>query len=390
LLGSLLFVSTISACEHQPPRAAPAAPPAAPTAEKASVNPEAPSDPALALPAVERARIEYALASAQLLAQDWPWMRADETCVLLLAPSVQWVINCQNPPPTSGAIDAPLLGRPVYANASTTALLGGQSVPVSALIQAVPAVADVGLPGVSPAAGGGDAPWLIVSSLDALIAHHPAFNAETSTEEWLSIVLHEFFHTRQLLAPSFGSTLAEMKAQTLEPGRLEKAFKEDSAYRALVEREYRLLSDAAARDAALTSDAARAVLAQWKELYDERKAHLLRSGGEPLQRADVVFTYVEGTARYAEAMFLGDPRFHAALPLTGDPHFNGFRGWSTSYAGLSQHTLIARYFYSIGLHLGLLLDRVDGTWKARVSEAPDWIIGIASEAAATGKRTSAR
>ena len=58
--------------------------------------------------------------------------------------------------------------------------------------------------------------------------------------------------------------------------------------------------DAAARGDALTPDEARRTLGQWTALHEQRRACLQRLGGEPLARADVILTYVEGTARYVE------------------------------------------------------------------------------------------
>lgn len=336
----------------------------------------------LELPPVERARLEYALESAKLLTQDWPWMAADQTCVLLIAPRVQWVLNCPTAPEKFREVGTALSGKPVYAHAGDTISFNGQSMPTDAFVRALPAIANVALPGDVKADVGKDDAWIVASSLDALIGSHPAFNSGTTTEEWLSIFLHEFFHTRQLLVPSFRPTLVEMKSGKLDPAALEKTFKEDAAYRASLQHEYHILSSAAARDDALTREAARGALAQWLPAYLQRRAHLQSLGGEALVRADVTFTYVEGTARYVETHFLSDPRFHAATSLPLDSHFDGYRSFSRpGYEGLAQRKMGARYFYALGMHLGLILDHVEPDWKRRVSEQPEWIIGLAREVA---------
>jgi hypothetical protein len=332
---------------------------------------------------VERARLAYALDSAKLLGQDWPWLRADATCVLLIAPQVQWIVNCPTAPESFAQVGEPLLGRPVYASASDTIESGGQQVPSSAFIAAMPATADVPLPGDSTKGLAPETPWIIASSLDGLIGAHPAFGEGTSTEEWLSIFLHEFFHTRQFLLPSFRPMLVEMKSGKVDAGALESLFKSDAGYRALVEREYAALAAAAARDAALTPDAARDVLQSWSWMYAERRAQLQKLGGEAFVRADLVLTYVEGTARYVEAAFMSDTRFHSALPLGADPHYQDFRAAAArpGYLGLVQRKLGPRYYYAVGMHLALVLDRADPTWKKRVSEDPEWIVSLARAAA---------
>lgn len=388
-LASLLWLVS-AACQPSSPPPTGATPPVPPMPAGAaprvaqSLAPAAPApDFALALPSVERARLEYALDSAKLIGQDWPWLRADETCVLLIAPHVQWIVNCPTAPEAFARVGEPLLGRPVYASASDTIESGGKSIPSAAFIAAVPATADVPLPGDSTKGLARETPWIIASSLDGLIGAHPAFGSDTSTEEWLSIFLHEFFHTRQFLLPSFRPTLVEMKSGKLDAGALERLFKDDAGYRALVEREYAALAAAAAREAALTPDAAREVLQSWGSMYTERRAQLQELGGESFVRADLVLTYVEGTARYVEAVFLSDRRFHSSLPLQADPRYQDFRPFSAKpgYQGLVQRKLGPRYYYAIGMHLALVLDRADPAWKKRVSEAPEWIVSLARDMA---------
>lgn len=99
--------------------------------------------------------------------------------------------------------------------------------------------------------------------------------------------------------------------------------------------------------------------------------------------ADLVLTYVEGTARYVEAEFLSNSRFHSALPLAADPHFQDYRPFSSKqgYEGLVQRKMGPRYYYSLGMHLALVLDHADPTWKTHVSEEPEWLIGLASATA---------
>lgn len=187
--------------------------------------------------------------------------------------------------------------------------------------------------------------------------------------------------------PSFASTWQDMLNGTLDPAVLERLFKEDDAYRKLVEAEYQVLVAAAARDAALTVDDARRALATWRTANDARRAHLEEKGGAALIRADAAFTYIEGTGRYTEVKFLSEPRLHPARPLTGDPQFRGFASFpqAQGYEGLVQRKLGARYYYAIGMHLALVLDRAQPDWKASVADTPEWIVGLARGQAAPSR-----
>lgn len=216
--AATLYWLVLGACQPSPHARVPATPEATMPQSVQSPVPVPPPTPAaaaenvaLALPDVERARIEYALDSAKLIAQDWPWLRADATCALLIAPKLQWVVNCATPPDSFQAVGAPLLGKPVYAHAGDSISMGGQAIPTAAFIAAMPATADVPLPKETTTALTPDTPWIIASSLDGLIGVHPAFGTDTSTEEWLSVFLHEFFHTRRSGARSMKSGVPSLK-----------------------------------------------------------------------------------------------------------------------------------------------------------------------------------
>jgi len=61
------------------------------------------------------------------------------------------------------------------------------------------------------------------------------------------------------------------------------------------------------------------------------------------------------------------PPFTRLCPSQPTRTFRNYRPFSAKqrYEGLVQRKLGARYFYSIGMHLALVLDRADPTWKAR-------------------------
>jgi hypothetical protein len=262
-------------------------------------------------------------------------------------------------------------------------------VAVSDFIQALPATVDLPLPGGDSIRGGHE-PWILVSSLDALASAHPGFKAGTPSEKWVAVFVHEFFHTRQLSRPDLLPTLQQVKGKGLDTETLEQAFIKDLDYRALVKHERDILANAAAQNDALTATAARRALAEWSAAYEKRRAHLHHLGGDPLVQTDLVLTYVEGTARYVEARFLQDVRFHPSQPLRGDPSFQNYQPYSTKsgYEGLTQTAVDPSYWYCIGMHLGLVLDRAAPDWKMRVIDQPDWLIGLARRIAAESPRAA--
>jgi hypothetical protein len=344
-------------------------------------QPVTPPDP---LPAVELARLRYVFLALDSFSKEWPWLATDRTCVFLIGSETQWVVNCDAPPANDFETLASVFrGRAVYGRRGGTFDMNGDELSAAAFIRSTPATASVPIPASQGLAATAN-PWILVSTIDALIAFHPAFGPDTTTEEWMGVFVHEFFHTRQLLEPHFSQNFPDVITGALDRDALVALYESNVAYRAAVEQEYALLV-AAAANPEMSGAEARSVLRKWANLHAKRQK-LLRppAQGEHLQRADVVYTYVEGVARYVENRFLVDAAYHPAASVAGDPRFSRFNAHEhKGYEGMMSRKLGPRYFYALGMHLALLLDRIAPDWKQRVHAEPDLLIGLALKLLAT-------
>jgi hypothetical protein len=343
-------------------------------AERSSPSNESPPPPAL--PALQRARLDYLFDAAGLLAHDWPLMSGADICVLLLAEAQQWVVNCDEAPATGFArLSDDFRGHPVFGRNGGTFASAGRELSTPELLAVMPAAAHVEAPGARSSDLPARHAWLLLGSLEGLTQYHAAFRGST-TEEWLSVAMHEFLHTEQLRVPGFADDLRLINAHAIDPAALTALYTKERAYRARVEREYALLVQAVSH-ASLTPSAAQAALRAWLGLYRKRRADLAaRTDGAALVRSDSLFTYLEGVARYAESSFLVNAAQHPPGSISGDDRFHGFAKWAGGgYAEMPNRQLDAQYYYALGFHLGLLLDRVDPTWKRSVHDEPDWLVG---------------
>jgi hypothetical protein len=351
----------------------------------ARVSPDSPPLAAVELPALQRARLDYLFEAAKLLARDWPLLAGADACVLLLAPTVQWVVQCDEAPAANFArLPGTFRAHPVFARNGGTFAAAGKQLSTPELLAVMPAAAHVDAPGASSTDLPSRHAWLLLGSLEGLIQYHAAFR-QSSTEEWLSVAMHEFLHTEQLRVPGFANELRLINTHALDPAPLAALYAGDRAYRALVDREYALLLAAVTRPSPPPS-AARTALRAWLALYRKRRANLgARPDGAKLVRSDSVFTYLEGTARYAESVFLVNTAQHPLGSIAGDDRFHGFVNWAGGgYAQMPNRQIEAQYYYALGFHLGLLLDRIDPTWKRTVHEDPDWLIGSVTRLSAAG------
>jgi hypothetical protein len=146
----------------------------------------------------------------------------------------------------------------------------------------------------------------------------------------------------------------------------------------MLEAELAVLTDELARqdvDAART----RAALQAWNERYAARRSYLVsRPNGAELVRLDVLFCYIEGLARYVEGVYLVDARYHLHDDSRIDPTFKNFSGFEDrGYTGMPSRQMSSEYYYALGMHIALLLDRLTPEWVHTVHATPDWLVGTA-------------
>ncbi|MGE0790772.1 MAG: hypothetical protein AB7S26_34175 [Sandaracinaceae bacterium] len=228
-----------------------------------------------------------------------------------------------------------------------------------------------------------------MQSLSSLVAHHPAFDESTTTEEWASIFVHEHFHTAQLAHPSvqaaFARTLAGgASVDSLDHRTLAAFAAERPVLRAKLDREHETLA-AALRRAELSPEDARSALCAWHRLRAERvrdHADELRSATAlDLDTFEALQLFLEGTARYVETRYL--VRGTSSVAPSDDPSFHAFETFAgQSFAELERtHPYLtglgSSYVYNLGSLVAMLLDHAQPGWRSEVFEHEGWLVGLA-------------
>jgi hypothetical protein len=192
-------------------------------------------------------------------------------------------------------------------------------------------------------------------------------------------------HVHQLRQRAFEAYATRIDAHSLEPGPLTALYAQDAVFRAAIDREYRQLT-AAARDR--DPAAPRLALRRWLGAYRARSRRVARrADGQRLLEAERVFMYLEGVARFVESDFLTNTAQHPPAGLEADPQFHRFAAFvGRGYLASPNRQLDAQYYYAIGYHLCVLLERIDPGWKQRVDKQEGWLIGLVE--ALTARRSS--
>jgi len=189
------------------------------------------------------------------------------------------------------------------------------------------------------------------------------------------VFLHEFSHTRQVpaLQPRFRAAAARFKPpENLDDDAIQKLFGKDPAYLAVVEKENRLLYEAAHEP----DDAkARQLAGQALALIEARQKRWFTGPNELWKAYDDIFLSMEGAGQWVAYAWLADPQGGRLAAADAERKMRGKRNWWSQDEGLS---------------LVLILDRFVPDWPQRMFAAPGALgIDLLREAAATPGSTKA-
>jgi hypothetical protein len=334
------------------------------------------------LPLLEQQRLVYGLEVVKRIEKIWPRQFQSNPCQLVFGESGQWLVGCRQSLGMQPVPGQTFDGLPVYWRPDALQL-PHTHVPYAQVKQSLVGQGLVYPPGQAALAPYREQPWLIVQRQEDLRRHHPAF-AETNTEEWLSLTVHELFHVLfQMSAPSI---VAQFDPATQPAGGfisqdpLKALYREQPELQDMLTREHRLLADALTQGP-LTSEQAQRLLRQWLHLYEARQERFGTQLAGQYRHWDAFWTFLEGTARYVESRLWLDAGWQAAG--LSDPHFTGFsqtRGQGYRALPGANRAMGEAYFYAIGMHLAFVLDQWEPSWPQRVYTQPDWLIGIVREA----------
>jgi hypothetical protein len=318
--------------------------------------------------AVARASLAHAL-------DGWPGRPEDADCLIVFGERGQWLLGCEA-----------LFERDGYV--PTGERLADQFVrwsPRSFVLNGTfRAYADVraSLVGLmvrfSDDRRGAEQTVLVMHDWEDLHRHNPPFRSQP-LEYWFASFVHESFHAYQARQPRMAIAPTRRDRKLARPSDLAAFYLANPEFRDAVTAEYQQLRDASLK---VGSDAvaARTALSAWLDNFRGRQGRFAPAleatlPGQQALAVERFLLFHEGTARYVEAKFLGDPA-PGALVIHDESdfrHFTATRGQHPAHiAGLGA--LGKHYYYSLGMYLCLLLDVAEPDWKARLFTDDEFLV----------------
>jgi hypothetical protein len=212
-------------------------------------------------------------------------------------------------------------------------------------------------------------PMMLCSDVETLIRIVPDFD---KTEDWLQLVMHEYFHSFQFSHKPTINHLSEtirMSSDTLN-----KIYLENAWFQQLLEKENMALLNAIRTNA---GDSTNLYIDEFFRTRQQRRMKYKTLHKLNLSELETFWETIEGTARYAEYYMAGN--FHQMTTETSnqcDSLFRNFKDYASQSnfenepAFIQRTKMMQAYYYVTGFNLCRLMDKIGIDYKLDLFDHP--------------------
>lgn len=212
-------------------------------------------------------------------------------------------------------------------------------------------------------------PMMLCSDVEALLKMVPDFN---KTEDWLQLVMHEYFHSYQFSHKPTMEYLADtigMAADTLD-----KIYLRHSWFRELLEKENAALLNALR---VTSNDSVKVYFDEFMQTRQQRRMKYEKISGFNLTQMENFWETIEGTARYAEYYMAGNfSKLQKSGPGQCDSLFRNFSDYTDALnfedkpAFRERTKIMQAYYYVTGFNMCRLMDKMKIDYKPDLFNTP--------------------
>lgn len=212
-------------------------------------------------------------------------------------------------------------------------------------------------------------PMMLCSDVETLISVEPAFN---KTEDWLQLVMHEYFHSFQFSHKATINYLAE--TVQISADTLDKIYIQNAWFQQSLEKENIALLNAIRVEA---DDSLKLYVDEFLQTRQQRRMKYDSLHKLNLSAMENFWETIEGTARYAEYYMAGN--FYQIAPEISshcDSLFKNFKDYPDRSDFENKQEFIRRtkimpaYYYVTGFNLCRLMDKIGISYKQDLFNDP--------------------
>lgn len=210
-----------------------------------------------------------------------------------------------------------------------------------------------------------NAPFMHCSSLEETTK---VVQDVTSTEVWVSMVVHEYFHGFQLRHKSYRQYFADSLG-SFDKGTLKGLYKDQVWFKEQIDKENALLLQALETD---SRDEIRKLLSAFFKERENRRNETKQKLDVDIEAAEKLYETMEGTARYVEQKLY--EKFSQIQPNTNlqraDSAYQGYAYFKNHKLDNDKWLYLTAesgvYFYATGFNMARVLDKLGVPYKERL------------------------
>jgi hypothetical protein len=235
----------------------------------------------------------------------------------------------------------------------------------TSLLDSIPFHMETGLTFGSSNAYNNKSPFMNCSSFEIT---NKIINDVNTTEQWATMVLHEYFHGFQFKHPEFVDYFERNAAPSISEDSLKKVYKALSWYKESVDKENMLLLQAVnATDPKMQSKH----IDMFFVLRKERRDRMIKETKLDITTVERVYETMEGSARYVEyslySIFSNKTPDQKLLASDSAYHsYSYFKNYNIEKDQWLYRTDKTPYFYATGFNMMRLLDKMNVAYKDRL------------------------
>jgi len=207
-------------------------------------------------------------------------------------------------------------------------------------------------------------PFMMCSSYEEVLKKIPDI---TSTEEWVTMIIHEYFHGFQYKHLAFIKYYEENIVQ-IQADSLTKIYKNNSWFKETIDKENQLLLNAINE----TNDSkTEQFIDEFFEIRNQRRKETQQKLKFDISNYEKCYETMEGTARYVEYSLYN--KFSTSRPdkklMNSDTSFKSFekfRNYTIEKDKWLYLTEKTTYFYAVGFNMARLLDKLEIKYKSKL------------------------